>query len=255
MVAVATDAEGAVPRSRRGQVGATVTGPPESGGRDRLVIEELGESALILKLGDRIDAALSRRAQRLARALMDAPEPGQIDVVPAFASVTLHFSPGTRLPRSRVRAHALAVLATDAIEDPAQDASRPFVAHTLDVRYGGEDGIDLESLASFAGLDAAEVVRRHAALEYEVAMIGFLPGFAYLVGLDPTLVMPRLETPRSRVPAGSVAIGGAQTGIYPCDAPGGWRLIGRTQARMFDATAESPALLAPGDRVRFRAVA
>ncbi|MEO6065215.1 MAG: 5-oxoprolinase subunit PxpB [Lysobacterales bacterium] len=219
-------------------------------GEDRLIIEELGENALLLKLGDRIDAALNRRAQELARVLREERLPGLIDVVPAFASVTLHFEPGVKLPRSRARALAIAALASDeSLSGPTSTGSRVV---TLSVSYGGDDGIDLESVARFANLDVAEVVARHLAQEYEVAMIGFLPGFAYLLGLDPSLAMPRHATPRAVVPAGSVAIGGAQTGIYPSAAPGGWRLIGRTVARLFDPAAPNPCLLAPGDRVRFR---
>ncbi len=218
----------------------------------RLVIEELGENALLLKLGERIDSLLNRRTQRLARVLRGEDLPGLVDVVPAFASVTLHFAPGVRLPRSRARALAIAALASESSVHLADEAAPRQV--TLPVTYGGEDGIDLASVASFANLDPAEVVARHVAQEYEVAMVGFLPGFAYLIGLDPALAMPRHATPRARVPAGSVAIGGAQTGIYPSAAPGGWRLIGRTNTRMFDASALIPSLLAPGDRVRFRAL-
>lgn len=221
------------------------------GGGTRLVLEELGENALLLTLGERLDRELSRRTQALARTLVAAQLPGVIDVVPAFASVTLHFEPGARILRSRIRALALAALADDA---PAVGADLPLRVVTLPVVYGGDAGIDLEALAHFANMDPGEVVARHVAQEYEVAMLGFLPGFAYLVGLDPALAMPRHATPRACVPRGSVAIGGAQTGIYPSDAPGGWRLIGRTDARMFDATAPSPAMLSPGDRVRFRAI-
>lgn len=218
----------------------------------RLVIEELGENALLLNLGERIDPALSRRAQVLARMFSEANMPGVIDVVPAFASVALHFDPAVRLPRARARALAIAALADVGLTDASPVAAARVV--TLSVMYGGDNGIDIDAVARFANMDPAEVVARHVAQEYEVAMIGFLPGFAYLMGLDPTLAMPRHATPRALVPAGSIAIGGAQTGIYPSAAPGGWRLIGRTDARMFDPSVTSPALLAPGDRVRFRAL-
>ena len=232
--------------------GLNPTPPPApKGGDTRLVLEELGENALLLTLGDRLDPALSRRTQALAGTLMAAKLPGVIDVVPAFASVTLHYEPGVRIVRSRIRALAIAALAENARTDVVDAPPRVV---TLPVVYGGDAGVDLEPLARFANLDPSEVVARHVAQEYEVAMLGFLPGFAYLVGLDPALAMPRHATPRARVPSGSVAIGGAQTGIYPSDAPGGWRLIGRTDVRMFDATAPSPALLSPGDHVRFRAV-
>lgn len=239
-------------RTRGGGDRSTRGGEPELAGKLRLVVEELGEHAIILKIGDRIDATVSRQARRLARAFTSQPLPGLLDVVPAFASVALHFGADARIPRSRARAQAIAALAEpDARE--SGDAQSPRRV-TLPVSYGGEDGIDLEALARHAALDPDEVVRRHTACEYEVAMLGFLPGFAYLLGLDPALAMNRHATPRAQVPAGSVAIGGAQTGIYPCEAPGGWQLVGRTDVRLFDAAAAPPTMLEPGDRVRFLAV-
>ena len=120
--------------------------------------------------------------------------------------------------------------------------------------YGGEHGPDLQVVADHAGLSVEEVVRRHAGAEYVVFFIGFQPGFAYLGGLDPTLHTPRRDAPRLEVPAGSVAIGGAQTGIYPAASPGGWQLIGRTASTLFDPARNPPALLQPGDRVRFTIV-
>ena len=113
------------------------------------------------------------------------------------------------------------------------------------------DGADLPEVAQLTGLSEAEVVRRHAAPEYVVAFLGFAPGFPYLVGLDPSLHVPRRATPRTSVPAGTVGLAGPQTGVYPQPTPGGWRLIGRTDAVLFDAGREPPALLAAGDRLRF----
>jgi KipI family sensor histidine kinase inhibitor len=121
----------------------------------------------------------------------------------------------------------------------------------IPVAYGGEAGPDLESAAAELGMTPTQLAQRHAAGEYTVAMIGFAPGFPYLLGLDPALALPRLPTPRTAVPAGSVGIGGAQTGIYPRESPGGWRVIGCTPLALFDPAREPPALLAPGDRVRF----
>ncbi|WIG55610.1 MAG: Allophanate hydrolase 2 subunit 1 [Rhodanobacteraceae bacterium] len=124
----------------------------------------------------------------------------------------------------------------------------------IPVCYGGDCGPDIDAIAEHAGLVRDEVIARHAAAEYTVAMLGFAPGFPYLLGLDAALHVPRRATPRTRVPAGSVAIGGAQTGIYPCELPGGWHLIGRTPLALFDPRRDPPCLLAPGDRVRFRAI-
>jgi KipI family sensor histidine kinase inhibitor len=121
----------------------------------------------------------------------------------------------------------------------------------IPVVYGGADGPDLAEVARHAGMTADEVVAAHSGAAYDVFFLGFQPGFAYLGGLPPALATPRRDTPRVRVPAGSVGIGGAQTGIYPAASPGGWNLIGRTAVTLFDPHADAPALLAPGDRVRF----
>ncbi|HET9482549.1 MAG TPA: 5-oxoprolinase subunit PxpB, partial [Xanthomonadales bacterium] len=136
--------------------------------------------------------------------------------------------------------------------DDAVDAVPRTVV--IPVCYGGDSGPDLDAVAKHTGLSAHDVVARHAAGDYRVAMLGFQPGFPYLIGLDPALATPRHATPRPRVAAGSVGIGGAQTGVYPREAPGGWQLIGRTPLALFDAARKPPALLAPGDRVRFEAI-
>lgn len=123
--------------------------------------------------------------------------------------------------------------------------------HIIPVAYGGEEGPDLQTLASRHGLNCRDIIRLHTQGDYRVLFIGFLPGFPYLSGLPNELHTPRLATPRQAVPAGSVGIGGAQTGIYPCKAPGGWHLIGRTHIELFDPKSNSPCLLSPGDRVIF----
>jgi KipI family sensor histidine kinase inhibitor len=123
--------------------------------------------------------------------------------------------------------------------------------HELHVRYGGNAGPDLSELARLHGMSETEVVALHSAATYVVGFLGFAPGFAYLIGLPPALVTPRLATPRTRVAAGSVAIGGSFTGVYPRSMPGGWRILGQTDLALFDVSAASPARLAPGDEVRF----
>jgi KipI family sensor histidine kinase inhibitor len=119
------------------------------------------------------------------------------------------------------------------------------------VRYGGEYGTDLDFVADYHGRNAKDVIRIHTSGTYTVYMMGFTPGFPYMGKLDAAIVTPRLETPRTRVPAGTVAIAGFQTGIYPIDSPGGWRLIGHTSLQLFDPEAEAPFLFFPGDEVRF----
>ena len=121
----------------------------------------------------------------------------------------------------------------------------------IPVRYGGIDGPDLPEAAKRSGLSEEAFIALHTSVEYEVAMIGFMPGFPYLMGLPAAIFQPRLTSPRRSVPAGSVGIGGSQTGIYPLETPGGWRLIGRTQMRLFDPARDEPSLLRAGDKLRF----
>ena len=130
---------------------------------------------------------------------------------------------------------------------------RPLTSRTIEipVSYGGASGPDLEAVAEFAECSEADVVQLHMQARYRVYMLGFLPGFAYMGTVDRRIAMPRLDTPRMRVNAGSVGIAGEQTGIYPCDTPGGWRIIGRTSAKLFDATRAQPSLLKAGDYVTF----
>ncbi|MBB1249284.1 5-oxoprolinase subunit PxpB [Rhizobium sp. G21] len=130
-------------------------------------------------------------------------------------------------------------------------SARQGVIRDVPVRYGGEDGPDLEDFARAKGMTADEVIARHTAPLYSVAAVGAMPGFVYLSGLDPQLAAPRLSNPRDGVPVGSVIVGGAQAGIMPVTAPSGWHILGRTDLSLFDATRDRPALFAPGDRLRF----
>ncbi|HVV96615.1 MAG TPA: 5-oxoprolinase subunit PxpB [Rhodanobacteraceae bacterium] len=214
-------------------------------------IEPLGESALLLRFGQGLDAATNTRVHAASATLQSAQLPGIVDLVPAYATLALHFDPlaWTDAHGGAVQAVAAAVRAV--LDAPPEVSSQDSTRIEIPVCYGGDEGPDLETLANHAKLDADEVVARHAAAGYRVAMIGFAPGFPYLIGLDSALAMPRRATPRTRVPAGSVAIGGVQTGIYPSELPGGWQLIGRTPLRLFDPRRDPPSLLVPGDRVRF----
>lgn len=217
-------------------------------------IETLAEDALIVHFGDRIDEATNARVQAAAEALRAARLRAVTDIAPAYASVLLRFDPLVAR-ETLVKAVAMALgsrLHRDHEHAPA--ATRMARIVDIPVCYGGDYGEDLVAVAQQAGLAREEVIARHAEREYTVAMLGFAPGFPYLLGLDPALHVPRRANPRTRVPAGSVAIGGAQTGVYPSGLPGGWNLIGRTPLRLFDARRDPPALLAPGDRVRFRAI-
>jgi antagonist of KipI len=213
--------------------------------------DPIADDAWLLRLGDRIDPVLNARVHRLA-ATIRAAEPAWLrDLVPGYASLGVFFDPDQG-DADTVR-RELAGFATAMPDAIAEDADRRAVE--IPVVYGGEHGPDLDAAARELGLGSEALVARHAGGDYTVAMIGFAPGFPYLSGLDPALALPRMATPRTRVPAGSVAIGGAQTGIYPRESPGGWRILGRTPLRLFDPRRDPPALLSPGDRVRFRPVA
>ncbi|QSX77352.1 5-oxoprolinase subunit PxpB [Agrilutibacter solisilvae] len=218
---------------------------------DAPALEALADDAWLLHLGDRIDPALNARVHALC-AHLQARRPHWVrDLVPAYASVALFFDPAAIDGDAAARwllEQAQGAAHSQGPQHAAGDGSRLV---EIPVAYGGDDGPDLATSAAELGLTPEEFVRRHADREYTVAMIGFAPGFPYLLGLDPALALPRLATPRTRVPAGSVGIGGAQTGIYPRESPGGWRLIGRTPSVLFDATRQAPSLLASGDRVRF----
>ncbi|HET9819237.1 MAG TPA: 5-oxoprolinase subunit PxpB [Rhodanobacteraceae bacterium] len=235
-------------------------------------VETLAEDALLLRFGDGIDATVNARVHEAARALREAALPGVADITPAYASLLLRFDPFARIdaepgkpPHEHLAEIVRAVLLDASAKTPGpgfrrddeqkSDASgsSPRIIE-IPVRYGSEYGPDLVEVAAHAEISPGEVIEKHAAVEYSVAMLGFAPGFPYLLGLDPALHMPRRADPRTRVPAGSVGIGGAQTGIYPCELPGGWQLIGRTPRVLFDPRREPPCLLAPGDKVHFRAI-
>jgi KipI family sensor histidine kinase inhibitor len=205
-----------------------------------------GESGLLVALGEEIDPEVNGRVHRLARAA--AAVGGVREVVPGYCSLLVVFDP-LRLARARLarRLRALLRRIGPGADPPARTVSIP-------VCYGGEHGPDLAFVAERAGLSPEEAAALHASASYRVHLLGFTPGFPYLAGLPPRLAAPRLESPRLAVPPGSVAIGGAQTGIYSLRSPGGWRIVGRTPLRLFDPSSPRPFLLAAGDGVRFEPV-
>ena len=207
-----------------------------------MTIRPASDRSLLVCFGQEISAEALRRVVSLSRRLGGIR--GILNHHPAYSSVLVDFD-----PRLRERAEIEALLRELASEDGGDGAIERTVE--IPVIYGGEYGADLEDVARHTGLPAERVVELHASAEYLVYFLGFSPGFPYLGGLPAELATPRLPAPRKLVPAGSVAIGGSQTGIYPVDSPGGWRIIGRTPLRLFDAEASPPALLAMGDRVRF----
>ena len=218
------------------------------------LIAPLGDRALRVDFGQRIDPGLNARVHGLAARIRRAELPGVTDLVPAYASLAVHYRPEAWEGQEGSPYDALVDALAPLLLDQAEPTMEPARTIEIPVRYGGAHGPDLEEVAHQAGLSPADFAGRHAAGRYRVYMLGFTPGFAYLGGLDPALAAPRRSMPRTQVPAGSVGIAGEQTGIYPCDSPGGWQLIGRTDATLFDPGREEPCLFRPGDRVRFVAV-
>ncbi len=205
-------------------------------------IERLGERALLASETSPSSLERQQRIWSVARIARDWR--GVSEVVPAMNNLTIFFDDGADISN-------LENCVRDAWAAPLGDSPHAGRAFEIPVRYGGEDGPDLEEVAQHCNMTQSDVVAAHVAAEYTVYFLGFLPGFAYLGGLDRRLQTPRREEPRLAVPAGSVGIGGEQTGVYSVRAPGGWNIIGRTEVRMFDPSHERATLLAPGDRVRF----
>lgn len=212
----------------------------------------LGDAAVLIVLGDAIDAATHERVVRVLTALDADPADFIIDVVPAYTSIAVHYDAAALARRADPFAHVCDELRRRvAVREVVTDAGAEGRLIEIPVHYGGTDGPDLEHVAQLTALSPADVVALHAGSEYRVYMIGFAPGFPYMAGLPPQLAVPRHSVPRTRVPAGSVAIAGAQTGIYPLATPGGWQIIGRTDVQLFRPSDDPPTLLQLGDRVRF----
>ncbi len=203
----------------------------------------VGDRALLRTFPERPLEGANAAARRLRRGLRGLGEVE--DLVPGARSLLVVLRLGAD-PSARL----LAALEGDDAATAARDEGESPL-HTIEVEYGGEAGADLAEVARLHRLSEADVVEIHTGGFYTVGFLGFMPGFAYLLGLPPALATPRLATPRTRVAAGGVAIGGEFTGIYPRATPGGWRILGRTQVDLFDPRCDPPALLAPGDRVRF----
>ena len=202
-------------------------------------MEPLGDGAVFIELGRRLDTALNTRALRLAAALRGRR--GVIEALGAYASVTVHYDPNL------ISFAGLHKAVADLLRERA-GAPAPGRLHRVPVRY---DGVDLADVAAATGLAPEEVARRHAAPIYRAFMAGFVPGWVYLGPLPPSLQLPRRAEPRTQVPAGSVAIAAAQSGIYPLPSPGGWHLIGTTSLKTFLPDSDPPLLIRPGDRVKF----
>jgi len=209
-------------------------------------IRQCGDSMLLVELEPVIDPIVNEHAIMLAARIRNRGARGIRDVAPGYCTIGIHFDPLQTdlgaLERA-IESEYSSLSTTTVLEE------RPLIE--IPVRYGGDLGPDLANVARYAGCTTDEVIARHVQRTYRVYMLGFVPGFAYMGRVDPSIAAPRHRVPREKVPAGSVGIAGLQTGVYPVDSPGGWQLIGHTTTVMFDANREPPSLLAAGDVVRF----
>src|SRR5437868_6044478 len=230
-----------------------------------MVITPLGDSALIVRLRDQCDDAPEQTFDEVLNAvqrLRSAAIPGVIELTPAYTSVAVFFDPIALSKTSATKNELFDAVAEQVRAVIAAVGRGTRIKHKRgDVRlieipvcYDADFAPDLDDVARHARISPKEVVDLHSAAEYQVACIGFVPGFPFLAGLPKVIATPRRSTPRKQITPGSVGIGGAQTGIYPLRSPGGWNLIGRTPLKLFDPAKDPPAVLRAGDRVRLRAI-
>lgn len=206
-----------------------------------------GDTAILVQFENEISPENNSRVQSLAAMISDAAVPGVIETIPTYSSLLVNYDP-------TVVTFAELSRTLNSFElDGGVSSSGSFV-YTVPVCYGGEYGEDLGDVASHANLSVEETVERHSGVCYRIYMLGFLPGFAYLGGLDETIACPRLSSPRKSIAPGSVGIGGNQTGVYPVASPGGWRLIGKTPLKLYDPERAEPILYRAGDYIKFEPI-
>jgi KipI family sensor histidine kinase inhibitor len=207
---------------------------------------DAGDSALVIEFGNEISETINREIKFVTDALDRAKLKGVLDLTPTYRSILINFDPLT-LPASVITDFVTKAFAS--YSGSAQVRGGEVIE--IPVRYGGEAGPDLDFICEHTGLSSEEVIRRHSSVEYLIYMLGFTPGFAYLGGMPQELATPRLPKPRALIPAGSVGIAAAQTGIYPVESPGGWQLLGRTPLKIFNYERPDPFLLAAGSYLKF----
>lgn len=204
-----------------------------------------GDSALLIEFGKDINPETNRKITALVQLMREQHIEGIVDVIPAFCSLLINYDPRV-LSYEELKERMEHLLKMEA----KIEATRKRIFE-IPVCYGGEYGPDIENIAEHAGLSVEEVIKIHSSKDYLIYMLGFLPGFTYLGGLDERIHTPRLASPRLKIRAGSVGIGGSQTGIYPLDSPGGWQLMGMTPVRTYDPERQTPILVEAGDYIRF----
>jgi KipI family sensor histidine kinase inhibitor len=212
---------------------------------DGVVFLPVGDCALTVEFGREISEEINGRVRSLAMALKNAAIPGVFEWIPTYRSLLVCYNP------EKISFRRLIILLRRLIGSAGQAAQTGKRVWQIPVCYGGEYGEDLDNVSQNAGMAPEDAIKLHSLTEYRIYMLGFLPGFAYLGGLDKRIHTPRLKTPRTRIPPGSVGIGGEQTGIYPIASPGGWQLIGRTPVKPYDPKRAVPILFEAGDFLKF----
>ena len=202
----------------------------------------LGDSALLVELGNEINPIINHRVHALNALLQNTQ--GILETVPAYCTLLIHYD--INISFSQIK-----IIVQEKINQVNDSFQRTARRHEVMVRYGNASNSDIEIVASSKNISIADVIQIHSEKEYQIYMMGFTPGFPYMGILDERLNMPRLQTPRTLVQAGSVAIAGFQTGIYSLDSPGGWHILGWTSLKLFDPTSDTPFLFSPGDVVKF----
>lgn len=216
--------------------------------QNKIKLLTAGDSSILLQFGNTIDPAINRKIAATVQLMREQHINGVTDVIPAFCSLLINYDPRV-ISYEQIKRRMEALVKIDVTAGDTR--KRVF---EIPVCYGGEYGPDIRNIADHAGLSVEEVIQIHTSRDYLIYMLGFLPGFTYLGGLDERIHTPRLANPRIRIPAGSVGIGGSQTGIYPMDSPGGWQLMGMTPVKAYDPDREVPILVEAGDYIRFVAI-
>lgn len=212
----------------------------------KILIE--GDSSVLIVFGDTISTEINQKISSTVRLIREQRIEGVVDMIPTYVSLLINYNPLV-ITYDALRARLENILR---LETKAEESVKRVFE--IPVCYGGKFGPDLPNIAEHAGLSEEEVVKIHSSRDYLIYMLGFLPGFCYLGGLDERIHTPRLSSPRIRIPAGSVGIGGSQTGIYPMDSPGGWQLMGMTPVKTYDPEREVPILVQAGEYIRFVAI-
>lgn len=205
----------------------------------------VGDSALLIEFGKEISPEINQRISALVQLMKEQHIEGLVDIIPAFCSLLINYDPRV-ISYEEIKERIEHLLKVD-----FKTENKRKKVFEIPVCYGGEYGPDLANIAAHAGLSEEEVIQIHSSQDYLIYMLGFLPGFTYLGGLDERIHTPRLANPRIKISAGSVGIGGSQTGIYPVDSPGGWQLMGMTPVKTYDPERETPILVEAGDYIRF----